>query len=129
VIEEKNINIFTSVLPNVMCDANDFKQVMYNLISNAVKFSNPTQQSVIRIQCLSKEDFYEFSVKDNGIGFEMKYHDQLFGIFKTLSSEDRQKGSGIGLSLCKKIINNYGGQIWAESVIGQGSTFYFTIPK
>ena len=128
-VEEKRIIIERSELPIVRCDASDFEQVIYNLVSNAVKFTHPFRPSRISINAIEKSGFYEFSVKDNGVGFDMEYHEQLFGIFKTLSSEDRQKGSGIGLSICKKIIQNYGGKIWAESEIDIGSTFYFTFPS
>ena len=128
VIQEKNIDIIGNDLPTILCDSNDIEQVLYNLVSNAVKFTHPFRSSTINIQAIEKNGFYEFSIKDNGVGFDMQYHEQLFGIFKTLSSEDRQKGSGIGLSICKKIIRNYDGKIWAESEIDVGSTFYFTFP-
>lgn len=128
VVEEKSIQIIKNDLPNIYCDASDFEQVMYNLLSNAVKFSDPFKKSTISIQAIQNNGFYEFSIKDNGLGFEMEYHEQMFGIFKTLSSADRQKGSGIGLSICKKIVNNYGGKVWAEAIPNEGSTFYFTFP-
>jgi len=127
-IEEKEIEIIKQNLPTVQCDASDLEQVFYNLVSNAVKFTHPTRKAKIQISAIEENDFYKFSVKDNGVGFDMEYHEQMFGIFKTLSSEDRQKGSGIGLSICKKIIQNYDGKIWAESKIDVGSAFYFTLP-
>jgi signal transduction histidine kinase len=128
VIHDKNILVYKKNLPQMKCDANDFEQVIYNIISNAFKFTPPTRQPVIHIDCQKEGEYYKFSVEDNGLGFDMQYHDQMFGIFKTLSSEDRQKGSGIGLSICKKIILHYGGKIWAEAIINKGTTFYFTFP-
>lgn len=130
ITEEKQITIEIFDLPEVVCNTSDLKQVLYNLISNAVKFSTQSNKiSIVNISAKEESNHFLFSVEDNGAGFEMKFHDRIFGIFKTLSVDDRQKGSGIGLSVCKKIVEKYNGEIWAESTLGIGSTFYFTIPK
>lgn len=115
-------------LPSITCDPLDFKQIIHNLISNALKFASEKRPPQIEVSGKKNNDWILFTIKDNGIGFDMTYHDQLFEIFKTLSVEDRQKGSGIGLSICKKIVQNYNGKIWATSIQGVGSTFYFTLP-
>lgn len=130
ITEENHVTINISTLPQVVCDASDLKQVLYNIISNAIKFSiQSSDKPTVTIKGEEQINDFLFSIQDNGSGFDMKFHDQIFGIFKTLSADDRQKGSGVGLSVCKKIVSNYGGKIWAESVIDVGSTFYFSIPK
>ena len=75
-----------------------------------------------------KRRHHIFAIKDNGIGISQEYHDQIFEMFKRLHTRDEYKGTGIGLAICKKIVNNFGGRIWLDSNFGQGSIFYFTIP-
>lgn len=111
-------------LPNILMDSNHLSQVLQNLISNGIKFS--TYQPTIEIACENRKGFHIFSVSDNGIGIEKKYQEKIFEMFQRL---DRQyDGTGIGLAVCKKIINQYGGDIWVESTEGKGSTFYFSVP-
>jgi signal transduction histidine kinase len=105
-----------------------FEQVFQNLLSNAIKFMDKSRGEV-RIGYLDEGDRWKFSVADNGPGIAEKYHEKIFQIFQTLQPRDEFESTGIGLTVVKKIIESYGGKIWVESRIGQGSTFFFTIPK
>lgn len=115
-------------LPTLTIDKIRIMQVFQNLISNAIKFlDNPRGE--ITIDCTSDDAFWIFSVGDNGPGIDPKYHDRIFRIFQTLQPRDTFESTGIGLSLVKKIIEWYGGRVWVESAIGQGSVFRFSLPK
>ena len=105
-----------------------FKQFLHNLISNSLKFRSK-EKPVIKIKVEEKSDQWLFSVKDNGIGIEEKYHDRIYGIFKRLYSREEYPGTGIGLALCKKIIEAHNGTMWVKSDFGKGTCVYFTIPK
>ncbi|WP_370397973.1 PAS domain S-box protein [Tenacibaculum dicentrarchi] len=113
-------------LPVVNGDVTKFQQLFQNLISNAVKF-NDKEKGLIEIEFIEQTSFYQFSVKDNGIGIDKKYHDKIFKIFQSLNK--REDSTGIGLSIVKKIIQLYEGTIWLESESDVGTTFYFTIKK
>jgi len=128
-IEENNVKIRYESLPVIFGDSSQFFQVFQNLISNAIKFKKKGRNPKIKILVEEREKDYLFSVSDNGIGIDKKYFDRIFVIFRRLHTNDQYPGSGIGLSVCKKIINRHGGKIWVESQRGNGSTFYFTIPK
>tara|TARA_R110001632_G_scaffold87188_1_gene189623 strand:- start:685 stop:2670 length:1986 start_codon:yes stop_codon:yes gene_type:complete len=123
--ENISVNVL-SVLPTVKGDCTKFQQVFQNLISNAIKFSNK-EKALIEIDFTEKSSFYQFSVKDNGIGIDKKFHNKIFKIFHSLHKS--KESTGIGLSIVKKIIGLYGGDIWLESEPNIGSTFYFTIKK
>lgn len=112
--------------PKIKADYTQFKQLFQNLLTNAVKFIDKDKGKV-KILYESDEFFYKFSISDNGIGIDEKYHDKIFDVFQSLTKDS--KSSGIGLSIVKKIINLYGGKIWVESKLGEGTTFYFTIKK
>lgn len=103
-------------------------QIFTNLISNAIKY-NDKETPEIEIGYRDEGDHYLFYVRDNGIGFDMRYHDKIFEVFQRLHREDEYSGTGMGLAMVKKIVETYGGRIWAESKPGKGSTFYFTLPK
>jgi PAS domain S-box-containing protein len=114
-------------LPTVMGDATQLTQVFQNLISNAIKFQRDEPPEIqIRIQRTPHD--WLFSVQDNGIGIDLQYRDRIFVLFQRLHSRTDYSGTGIGLAVCKKIVERHGGKIWVESQLGQGSTFYFTIP-
>jgi len=102
--------------------------LLRNLIENGIKYNNSTHP-IIKIKLDENENFFTFSVSDNGIGIEQKYHDRIFGLFKRLHNRESYEGSGLGLSISKKVVNRLNGEIWLESVSDNGSTFYFTIPK
>ncbi|QNA45280.1 PAS domain S-box protein [Lacibacter sediminis] len=128
-IAEKNATIETSVLPQLpLADKTQMVQLIQNLVANALKYSG-SKQPVIKIDASEKEDEWLFSVKDNGIGFDEKFVDKIFVIFQRLHNKTEYSGTGIGLAICKKIIDRHGGKIYAESVPGEGSTFWFTIKK
>jgi light-regulated signal transduction histidine kinase (bacteriophytochrome) len=103
-------------------------QIFTNLISNAVKYMDKPNGS-IRIGCIEEQDFWTFSVSDNGPGIEDKHFERIFQIFQTLTPRDQYESTGIGLTITKKIIELYGGRIWLQSVHGEGTTFFFTLPK
>lgn len=125
----ENIKITVdSELPIIMGEVIYIEQIYQNLISNAIKFMDKPQGE-INISCSSKEDFWEFSVSDNGAGIDEKYFNKIFMIFQTLQPRDKFESTGIGLSIIKKIVETNGGKIWLESKINKGTTFYFTLPK
>ena len=127
-IKESNAEITHDKLPSIVADESQLIQVFQNLIGNAIKFSGEKSP---RIHISAKEEYNEwiFSVQDNGIGIEAKYGERIFIIFQRLHSRQESPGSGIGLSICRKITERHGGRIWVESKPGEGSTFYFSIPK
>jgi chemotaxis family two-component system sensor kinase Cph1 len=114
-------------LPTVMGDASQLCQVFQNLIDNAIKYQN-AKPPLIHVSSRQTPKEWVFSVKDNGIGISAKYAERIFVIFQRLHTRGEYPGTGIGLALCKKIVERHGGRIWVESEEGQGSTFYFTIP-
>ena len=103
-------------------------QIFSNLLSNALKYNDKSVPE-IEVGCRDMGKHYLFYVRDNGIGFDMRYHDKIFEIFQRLHREDEYRGTGVGLAMVKKIVETYGGRIWAESEPGRGSTFYFTLPR
>ncbi|MBN2103623.1 substrate-binding domain-containing protein [bacterium] len=126
-IKEKNASIRINTLPEIKCDPVKMERLFQNLINNALKYCNKKPEVVISAK--QKEAEWEFSIEDNGIGINQEYINEIFGIFKRLHSKDEFKGTGIGLSICKKIVEQHGGEIWAESDGEEkGSTFLFKIP-
>jgi PAS domain S-box-containing protein len=126
VIKETGTIVQSDKLPVVMGDQVLLSELFQNIISNAIKFKNG-QPPEIKISCVKKEGYYLFSIKDNGIGIEEKYGEKIFEIFQRLHSIDKYPGTGMGLAICKKIVERHGGKIWMESELGKGTTFYFTI--
>jgi PAS domain S-box-containing protein len=127
-IEENNAVITHDPLPILYGDEKLKVQLFQNLISNAIKYRSQ-EPPKIHISATKKKNQYLFSVKDNGIGMSPKYLEQIFTIFKRLHTHEEYEGTGIGLAIAQKIVHQQGGQIWAESEPGKGSTFYFTIPE
>ena len=127
VIEETAADITYDLLPTVMADAPQLKRLFQNLIGNAIKFRGK-ERPRIHISAERKENNWVFSVKDNGIGFDVQFADRIFVVFQRLHARQEYPGTGIGLAICKKIVEHHGGHIWVESEPGNGSTFYFTIP-
>lgn len=123
-----NIRINTDeILPKLYFDRTKIQQVFQNLINNAVKYMDKPE-GIITISCVNEGDCYRFSVSDNGPGIEEKDFDRIFKIFQTAHQKDNTDSTGVGLSIVKKIVEKSGGRIWLESKIGEGTTFYFTIP-
>lgn len=114
-------------LPTLMADGRKIGQVLQNLISNSLKFRSSAPPEV-RITSELREDEWVIGVHDNGIGFEPQYAHRIFEMFERLHSVGQYPGSGIGLALCKRIVEEHGGRIWAESTPDIGSSFYFTLP-
>jgi PAS domain S-box-containing protein len=114
-------------LPFVECDPILMRQVFQNLISNALKYSRPRSPAVIEIGQTEKEEGKAIFVKDNGVGFDMKYSDKLFGVFQRLHVAEEFEGNGIGLATVERIIKKHGGRVWVEAELDRGATFYFTL--
>ena len=129
-IEENNVIITHDPLPVINGDSKQVVQLFHNLIENAIKFRKEDVPPKIHISASLDEEKneYVFSVADNGIGLELQYSDKIFEIFKRLHTIDEYRGTGIGLAICKRIVERHGGRIWVKSELGKGATFYFTIP-
>ena len=127
-IRENTALITNDDLPVIQADEMQILQVFQNLIENAIKFKKKTELPKIHITCTKQQEMYQFSVADNGIGIEMQYHDRVFIVFQRLHSVKDYPGTGIGLSICKRIVERHEGTIWFESTVNEGTTFYFTIP-
>jgi PAS domain S-box-containing protein len=115
-------------LPTVLIEPTRIQQVFHNLISNAIKYMDKPDGR-IDIDCADDGSHWRFSVRDNGPGIEQRHFERIFQLFQTLASRDRVESTGVGLALAKKIVEMYQGRIWLESQTGQGSTFWFTLPK
>jgi two-component system, chemotaxis family, sensor kinase Cph1 len=126
-ISESNAKITCDDLPTVMADSTQLMQLFQNLIGNAIKFRSEKTPE-IHINAKRDEEAWLFSVKDNGIGIDPKFSDRIFVIFQRLHTRDDYYGTGMGLAICKKIVECHRGRIWVESELGRGATFYFTIP-
>jgi chemotaxis family two-component system sensor kinase Cph1 len=127
-ISEARAEVTHDNLPAVMGDRRQLVQLLQNLIGNAVKFRNEVPP-VVHVSAEQWEDKWRLSVRDNGIGIEAKDVERIFGIFKRLHAQSEYPGCGIGLSICKKIVERHNGRIWVESQPGQGTVFYFTLPS
>ncbi len=114
-------------LPRVTADSSQLVQLFQNLIGNALKFKGE-QRPQVEVRAERDGSYWLFSVRDNGVGFDQKYADRVFGVFKRLHRNSEIAGTGIGLAICQRIIDRHGGRIWAESKPGSGATFYFTLP-
>jgi signal transduction histidine kinase len=117
-----------SELPTIRCEETRITQVFQNLLSNAVKYMDKPQ-GLIRVGCCEEREFWKFSIADNGPGIDRKHWERIFKIFQTLAPRDEFESTGIGLTVVKKIVELYGGKIWLDSKVGQGTTFFFTLPK
>ena len=128
-IEEKDAIVNVAILPVLGGYKTPLRQVFQNLISNALKYSKRDWPVKIHIDAKELLNHWQFSLSDNGIGIRKEYFDKIFIIFQRLHNKDEFSGTGIGLAVTKKVIENHGGKIWVESTEGEGSTFYFTIKK
>jgi len=124
----ENIEIeLVSGIETIYCDRTRLEQVFQNLLTNAIKY-NDKEKGKIKINCMKEGGHFKFSFSDNGIGIGEKYFEKIFQIFQTLAPRDKGQTTGVGLAIVKKIIENYGGEIWLESEVGRGTTFYFMLP-
>lgn len=126
-VEAENATITHDDFPTVQCDPSQIRQLFQNLISNAIKFHETSPE--IHIFAEESDGKWRFGVSDNGIGIHPDHQDKIFDIFKRLHTREEYEGTGIGLSICKRIVEIHDGDIWVESKPGEGSTFYFTLPK
>lgn len=128
-IKEKNAEIRYEKLPRVSSHRIPLRQVLQNLIGNALKYQKNQQSPLVKISSKEVNNHWVISVQDNGIGIAAQYYEKIFAIFQRLHNKDEYTGTGIGLAITKKIVENLGGKIWVSSELGKGSTFYFTILK
>ena len=126
---KRQVDFKVGVLPPAKGDPAMVLQVLVNLISNAVKFTALKERAEIEVGCLTGRSPTVYFVKDNGVGFNMKYYSRLFGVFERLHRREEFDGTGIGLAIVQKIVQRHGGKVWAESVVDQGATFYFTLAE
>ncbi|WP_243688394.1 sensor histidine kinase [Geotalea toluenoxydans] len=127
-MEESGARITKDPLPMVMGDPVQLLQLFQNLIGNAIKYRKKEVTPEVQISAERKKNQWLFGIHDNGIGIEPQYHDKIFVIFQRLHQREEYQGTGIGLAICQKIVENHGGMVWVESTPGEGSTFYFTLP-
>jgi len=129
-LEERTVSWQIARLPQVLGDEKLLEIVVTNLLSNALKYSAPREQSRIWVSAARQDkDEVTVLVRDNGVGFDMQYVHKLFGVFQRLHHEDEFEGTGIGLATVRRILNRHGGQVWAESELDKGSSFYFTLKR
>jgi len=128
--ETKGRNITWDIqrLPEVVCDRTLLKAALTNLVSNALKYTSPREHAVIEIWSVKEGNEHVFHIRDNGVGFDMKYRDRLFGLFERLHRQEEFEGSGVGLANVQRIIERHGGRVWAEGEVERGATFCFTLP-
>ncbi len=129
IVEETNAQITWEQMPTLKMSKTHAQQLFQNLISNALKYQVEGSIPTIHITAKDMKTHWQFEVKDNGIGIEEQFYEKVFVIFQRLHSRDTYSGTGIGLAICKKIVEHYQGNIWVTSEVGKGSTFYFTIRK
>ncbi len=128
-LAEKGAEVTHDPLPTIMADGIQMVQLFQNLIGNGIKFQAEGVKPHVHVSVEDKGEEWQFSFKDNGIGIEPQYKDRIFVIFQRLHGKQEYKGTGIGLAVCKRIVERHGGRIWVESELGEGATFLFTIPK
>jgi len=129
-VKEKGIELVVAHnLPTISCDGERIYQVFQNLLVNAIKFMGDTESPQIEIGYADMGDFHQFSVRDNGIGIDPKYHRRIFEIFHRLKKIEDEEGTGLGLAIVYRIVTDHDGKVWVESEKGKGATFYFTLPK
>ena len=128
-MKETDAVIYATDLPVIFSSSTEMIQLLQNLLSNAIKFTKQENQPIIRINTKEDDEHYIISVSDNGIGIAEDQKDRVFGIFERLNHRSEYEGSGIGLTTCRKIVKNVGGNIWLDSKINEGTTFHISIPK
>jgi signal transduction histidine kinase len=128
-LREKAEVVVPADLPALWARKSRLEQILSNLLENAVKFRRADVRPVVTVEWVDREDAWELAVRDNGIGIESKHLDAIFGIFQRLQPNERQEGTGIGLPIVKKAVEEHGGSVWVESSPGKGSVFRFTLLK
>ncbi len=125
---ERSIRLELGQLPSIRGDRTMMRQAFSNLIDNAIKFTGPRDEAIIEIGCKTDGEENIFYVKDNGVGFDMKYVDKLFGVFERLHHADEFLGTGVGLAIVQRAIGRHGGRVWAEGKLDEGATVYISLP-
>jgi light-regulated signal transduction histidine kinase (bacteriophytochrome) len=128
-IQENHADVAFDRLPVVSGDEGQLTHVFQNLLSNALKYRKAAEPPRIRIQAERQNGHYVVSVRDNGIGFDPKQSERIFGLFKRLHRDEDYPGTGLGLAICKRIVERHQGRMWADSAEGVGSTFYIALPE
>jgi two-component system sensor histidine kinase/response regulator len=126
--QDRQLELRIATLPGCFGDPALLRQVFVNLLANALKFSRHKKPAIIEVTGEDQTGEITLSVRDNGAGFDMHYAERLFGVFQRLHRTEEFEGTGVGLSIVERIIHRHGGRIWAEAVVGEGATFYFTLP-
>jgi light-regulated signal transduction histidine kinase (bacteriophytochrome) len=127
-LQETHATVTHDSLPTVMADEQQLALVLTHLVQNALTFRS-AQPPQIHVSCRPCEQQWVFAVRDNGIGIDPQYAEQIFHLFERLHSRQRYPGTGMGLPICKKVIERHNGRIWVESELGKGATFFFTLPR
>ena len=126
---ERNLQIEVQPLPAVLGDRVMFRQLLVNLLDNAIKFTQDREPALIQVSGWSEGQENIYCIKDNGVGFDMRYVNKLFEVFQRLHPEEEFGGTGVGLAIVKRVIDRHGGRVWAESKLGEGATICFALPK
>jgi PAS domain S-box-containing protein len=127
-VPDRTVNWKVDRLPPAYGDRSMIRQVLVNLVANAVKFTRPREDAEIEIGARSEKAENVYYVKDNGVGFDMQYYGKLFGVFQRLHRDEEFEGTGVGLAIAQRVVHRHGGRIWAESKPGAGATFFFALP-
>jgi PAS domain S-box-containing protein len=125
--QSRNISFSISTLPNCQADPQLLHQVIFNLLSNALKYTKKRESATVEIGSFAQGEHTIYFIRDNGAGFDMQYADKLFGVFQRMHRSDEFEGTGVGLAIVQNIIQRHGGRIWAEAEVDKGATFYFTL--
>jgi light-regulated signal transduction histidine kinase (bacteriophytochrome) len=128
-IQELEASFNIDPLPIISSFETPIRQVFQNLISNALKYHSPENKPIITIKANESIDYYEFSVADNGIGIDELYQEKIFQIFQRLHTKDQYNGTGVGLAICKKVMDSLNGEIWLDTKYKNGARFCFKIPR
>jgi PAS domain S-box-containing protein len=126
--EQDRIRLVLEDIPDIEGDLTCLHQVWTNLLSNAIKFSAKREDSLVEVRARRADGEVVYSVRDNGVGFDMKYSGKLFGVFQRLHAQKDFEGTGVGLAIVQRLIQRHGGRVWAEAQIGEGATFFFALP-
>jgi len=126
---ERKVSLHVNALPRADGDRSMIRQVLLNLVANAVKFTRTRETAVIEIEGRSEGDENIYAITDNGVGFDMQYVNKLFGVFQRLCSTEEFEGTGVGLAIVQRIVHRHGGRVWAEGKVNEGASFYFTLPR
>ena len=126
---DRDVELVCGDLPRARADRNLIRQVLINLLSNSAKYAKPEGTIRIEVGASADEDFITYWVRDSGVGFDMRYQQKLFRVFQRLHSAEEFEGTGVGLAIVERIVSRHGGRVWGEGVVGEGATFYFTLPS